>query len=1055
MNAPRRASRKIERDRPYRVFISYSWDSEEHKENVRRLADMLNDESDIACMIDQYEPDPGHLPNWMAKQIEWATKVLLVFSPAYYSRFMGEALPGVGQGVKWEGAIIQQRLYEGNFLYQRDCRAVLPVGSSKTAHVPRMLRSFVCYRLPLGPGEEYRKLVDDFIRQEAEAPNPRRVGDVDLPAKAREALDAAKEYTDAGDHSSAIPVLGTALAALEPEGYEVAEVKLRCRLAHALYQAREDFVGAERHFREALEKVPRDDLALRHDVLHGLGDMLLYSGRLDEADATIHAALDAARVTEKEGDLAASLISMSLLQRTLGKADLSAESLDEAQRLLLRAGLSPASEEKKKDKAHMLAVCYINKALLCRDRGELEGALALYERAEEQIRLSGDQLYEGRTLLLMGQVYCASADWEKGFDSFHGALERFVEARNLLWTGRALENIGRLYATHERWEEALRAMLAAAERAEEGELHADQVEYLRVSARLLREWKAKIARSDAARALRRLSEEAPEDQRDEMMAQLSAEMGPVSSAIEEAVRVDEHALELSSRARAIAEREGLDRELADCLLDEARALAASEDDSRRHLFQQVIDLTKKELRTVQSPKARGFLMGRLSSLYVEVGEVAEGRAWLHKAGAVFEKTGNVFGLASYYGSVAELYRAEGKVEEETKAYREALALVEGTSFHEISAGGRINLAATLRLQGDFAGALQLLEEAEAISERHKLKEYLSAIARNRSAIEAETQAAQAPASSLPELLDSLNQLLSYRPEYSVAYLSFWLYAWQAEMLALFRSGPELSLMVVTDEVSDFLAFSRRFRHLGDYFLMSSSSEPTTPAEVSIFPIPPDWLFPATFPFLFLQKEEAIVERGATSGGGEDELPEIQLAGPATMLPRYTMVEVESACESEGHMMALTGAKLPPAAIDLMVGYPTRELAALKAVWIPTPRFRSRDRFLTDLRVGFERGWIPVYLDRFPTSEGVEVCGGVRVGFPVEGLAPKVSVMASKWRRALLSLSKLPRNQVEAALFALPDLLPEPDATCAEIEVRVFEFYEVGRKVCYPALLARG
>jgi len=79
--------------------------------------------------------------------------------------------------------------------------------------------------------------------------------------------------------------------------------------------------------------------------------------------------------------------------------------------------------------------------------------------------------------------------------------------------------------------------------------------------------------------------------------------------------------------------------------------------------------------------------------------------------------------------------------------------------------------------------------------------------------------------------------------------------------------------------------------------------------VSIFPIPPEW----RFPFLFLKKNEASAARAAYSGDGDDEPPEISLVGPATMLPPYTMVEVESATAGEGHIMALAAAKLPPAA----------------------------------------------------------------------------------------------------------------------------------------------
>jgi hypothetical protein len=41
-----------------KVFISYSWDSAEHKEQVLTLADRLNDEGGIDCTIDQYVQAP-------------------------------------------------------------------------------------------------------------------------------------------------------------------------------------------------------------------------------------------------------------------------------------------------------------------------------------------------------------------------------------------------------------------------------------------------------------------------------------------------------------------------------------------------------------------------------------------------------------------------------------------------------------------------------------------------------------------------------------------------------------------------------------------------------------------------------------------------------------------------------------------------------------------------------------------------------------------------------------------------------------------------------------
>lgn len=115
-----------------------------------------------------------------------------------------------------------------------------------------------------------------------------------------------------------------------------------------------------------------------------------------------------------------------------------------------------------------------------------------------------------------------------------------------------------------------------------------------------------------------------------------------------------------------------------------------------------------------------------------------------KAGEVFEKCGDAFGLATFHGSLAEMRRAEGRLDEEIAAYRKALSIIEGRNFHDLAARVRINFAAALRCRREFREAQKLLNEAEVLCERHRLKDFISAIARNRSDIEREVEAAQAP-----------------------------------------------------------------------------------------------------------------------------------------------------------------------------------------------------------------------------------------------------------------------------------------------------------------------
>jgi len=726
-----------------------------------------------------------------------------------------------------------------------------------------------------------------------------------VPTEIQADIDRSKILMDADKFSEAIPILEKALADADASGLNLIRVKVRTSLALAIYETREDSSVAERHYRDALDIVPIGNRSLKYDVLHGLGDMLLVSGRIDEAKATIHAALNIANLTGKTEDIARSLISQAMLQKVLGFNDIAIEKLDEAMHLLLQRALSLSGNEKKEN-AHTLAVCYINKALICREAGNHHEAMTLYRKAEEQHLISGDKLDTGKDLLFCGEVHCANGEWEKGYDCFRRALGFFQETHNPLWSARGLENVSRLFATHEQWEEAARAMLGAAGAAEESGHYGEQVHFLCLSAKLLRKWKTKVGKDNIARMIHSLSKDIPEENRTKVVASLSARMDEFYDDIEKSVREDEEVHKLLNKAMTIAQEEGLHEHLANCLLDKAHNATPSGDtEAQRNLMLHAIELLKKKLLEVQSPKRRGFLMGRISVLYRELGEGSEALLWLKKSGEVFERFGDVLGLANFYCSLAEIHRLANRLDDEISAYRKALSIIEGRSFYELAAGTRINLAAALRYRREFAEASALLNEAEQICNRHQFNDFISAIAKNRSDIKKESQAAQAPRYSLQKLLESFNQLVTYSPEHSVAYLPFWYFAWNTELLALLRSGPHLSLMVITDNVDQFLRYSERFSHLADHFLMSSSHGPTVKVEPEILPIPPQWLFPKTFPFIFAKRktpESGGMELQSMEKGGP--VPSFRLEGPATLIPPYLMINAKSDVKGEGHMIVM-------------------------------------------------------------------------------------------------------------------------------------------------------
>ena len=471
-----------------------------------------------------------------------------------------------------------------------------------------------------------------------------------------------------------------------------------------------------------------------------------------------------------------------------------------------------------------------------------------------------------------------------------------------------------------------------------------------------------------------------------------------------------------------------------------------------------VELLKGELQETQVPRRSGHLMIRISTFYGQLGEISEAVRWLKKAGKIFEKSGNVRGLADFQCRLAEIYRSEGRVDEAILAYRKALDILEDRSFYSIGAITRVNLASTLLYRGRYGEAQRLLNDAETICDKHLFTHLIPIIARIRSSIEGEIAVAQAPKETLASLLNSLDQLVKYRPEHALAYLPFWYFTWTTELLALLRSGSQISFVVITDSVEGFISFAEEFRHLGDYFLMATSSECALKIDTQILSIPPDWLFPPSFPFLFIKKNPSKTTGEQTLSPEKEYRPiQFTMEGPAKVLPRYILIDVKSGAEDEGHFMALYGSYLCQEAVDLMINRPIVELIQKRAIWFPTERFKTDDPFLHDLRVARGRGLFPVYFDNLPTSDEAAVCGTVHVSIPDSFFGVTRPPASAKWGRALMKLTMLPKKEAQSALLDLPEIFmnsQDEEDSSHRIEIHLFEFPDMHNRVVYPIILVR-
>ena len=127
-----------------KIFISYSHDSIEHKRIVRQLADTLRAQGS-QCSLDQYEesPEEGWMA-WMEKQVSNSAYVLIVCSQGYFDRFNSD-VSDLGKGVKWEGGIITQELYDSGGKNRKFIPVILNEEDKK--YILRVLRPYTYYNV--------------------------------------------------------------------------------------------------------------------------------------------------------------------------------------------------------------------------------------------------------------------------------------------------------------------------------------------------------------------------------------------------------------------------------------------------------------------------------------------------------------------------------------------------------------------------------------------------------------------------------------------------------------------------------------------------------------------------------------------------------------------------------------------------------------------------------------------------------------------------------------------------------------------------------------------
>lgn len=166
-----------------KVFISYSWEDDAHKEWIRSLADALLDNG-IDATLDQYDLSLGdRLPQFMEQSVANADYVLIICTPTYKEK--SDARKG---GVGYEGHIISGELFsKGN---ERKFIPVIRKGTVQTS-IPSSLSGKL--GIDLTDGKHYEVNFNDLLttlqgkKKKPPVNNPVRNSRSELTARPAEA----------------------------------------------------------------------------------------------------------------------------------------------------------------------------------------------------------------------------------------------------------------------------------------------------------------------------------------------------------------------------------------------------------------------------------------------------------------------------------------------------------------------------------------------------------------------------------------------------------------------------------------------------------------------------------------------------------------------------------------------------------------------------------------------------------------------------------------------------------------------------------------------------
>ena len=144
-------------ERVFRVFVSYTHDSDTHRDRVAQLVQRLREER-ISLVFDRDAlpaGPPEGWPLWSERQVQDADRVLIIATERYRRSYENDLGTGQALGSAAEAAIIRQSIYDSAGI--NDKFRVVLLSEEDRAHIPAQLQRY--HRFSLWEPDSLRGLI--------------------------------------------------------------------------------------------------------------------------------------------------------------------------------------------------------------------------------------------------------------------------------------------------------------------------------------------------------------------------------------------------------------------------------------------------------------------------------------------------------------------------------------------------------------------------------------------------------------------------------------------------------------------------------------------------------------------------------------------------------------------------------------------------------------------------------------------------------------------------------------------------------------------------------